>query len=300
MRTVRLLLVNPANGVSFWGFEHAMDLLDGKYSNAPLALITVAGLTPDHWDVRLVDENVEPIDLDQPCDLVGITAMNTQAQRAFALAHEFRLRGRTVVMGGPFATLQPHRCSQHADVLVTGEAERTWPRFCRDFESRAHGATYDEREPVDLALSPVPRYDLLRPRAYAALPLQTTRGCPYSCEFCDIIVMHGRRVRTKPVDHVIAEMDAARAAGADSIFFTDDNFIGNLKNAKALLGRIVERREETGATPLLFTQATVNLAEQPALLDLMVRAGFTRIFLGIETPNQQSLRETGKRQNTHG
>ncbi len=296
----RLLLVNPAHGTTFWGFEYAMDLAGGAYSNAPLAILTVAALTPDDWDVAIADENVRPLDLDAPCDVVGITAMNAQAIRAFELADAFRERGRTVVMGGPFATLQPERCLPHADVVVVGEAERTWPQFCRDFERGEHRRRYEETEKIDLTQSPVPRYDLVQPHDYASLPIQTTRGCPFDCEFCDIIVMQGRRVRTKTADQVVAEVEAIRRAGGHSIFFSDDNFVGNLKATRELLDALIAHRERTGYAPGYFTQASLNLADRPELLERMTRAGFTRVFLGIESPRQTSLSESGKRQNTHG
>ncbi len=297
---MRLLLVNPANGHSFWGLDYACDLLGKRYSNAPLSLLTVAALCPEHWDVRIVDENVEPVDLDAECDLVGLTAMNVQASRAFALADAFRRRGRTVLLGGPFATLEPERCAPHADVLFVGEAERTLPRFCRDFERGEHLPRYEEREPVDLAQSPVPRYELLRPRMYASLPVQTSRGCPFTCEFCDVIVMQGRRPRTKPAEHVLQEIEAIRRAGGDSIFFTDDNFVGNPRAARELLTALVGIRRTTDFAPLYFTQASVNLADHPELVSLCVQAGFTRLFLGIESPRQASLRESGKHQNLRG
>lgn len=300
MTPVRLLLINPAAGSSFWGLEYALDLLGRSYSNAPLPLLTVAALTPLEWRVRLVDENVEPVDLDEPCDVVGITAMNVQAARAFALADAFRRRGRTVALGGPLATLEPERCAPHADVLFVGEAERTWPRFCRDFSRQDHRSRYQETEPVDLAQSPVPRYDLLRRAAYASLSVQASRGCPFSCDFCDIVVMQGRRVSTKPPDRVLAEVEAVRRVGGDSIFFTDDNFMGSPRNALALVTALAAHRRATGFAPRYFTQASLDLAEQPALLARMVEAGFTRVFLGIETPRQDSLREVGKRQNLRG
>ncbi len=300
MRPIRLLLVNPANGSSFWGLEHAVALFGRNYSTAPLGLATVAALSPEHWDVRIRDENVAATDLDEPCDIVGITAMNVQAARAFVLADAFRRRGRTVVIGGPYATLEPERCAPHADVLVIGEAERTWPAFCRDYERGETAARYVEREPIDLAESPVPRYDLLREGNYSSLPIQTSRGCPYTCEFCDIIVMQGRRVRTKPIDRILAEAEALRRSGGDTIFFTDDNFLGNLKHARALLAALIDHSARTDWRPTLFSQASVNLAEQPELLDLMVRAGFSRIFLGVETPRRASLEEAGKRVNARG
>ncbi|MBI2565769.1 MAG: DUF4070 domain-containing protein [Candidatus Schekmanbacteria bacterium] len=300
MTATKLLLLNPANGPSFWGLDHAVDIIGCAYSNAPLALITVAALTPDDWQVALCDENVQPVDLDFPCDVVGITAMNVQATRAFELADAFRARGRTVVMGGPFATLDPDRCQPHVDVVFAGEAERTFPAFCRDFAAGDAVSRYTQADHIDLAESPVPRYDLLRPAAYAALPVQTTRGCPFNCEFCDIIVMSGRRVRTKPASQVLAEIDAIRALGHESIFFTDDNFVGKLGAARDLLVAMRQHFRATGDRPLLFTQASVNLADQADLLELMVEAGFTRVFLGIESPRQESLREAGKRQNVRG
>ncbi|MBN2359546.1 MAG: B12-binding domain-containing radical SAM protein [Deltaproteobacteria bacterium] len=296
----KLLLVHPKTPPSFWGMEYALEIARLSASNPPLGLITVAALTPPDWEVALVDENVEPVDLDAACDVVGIGAMNVQARRAFELADAFRQRGRTVVIGGPLTFSHARRCAPHADVVVVGEAERTWPRFCADYAAGRQAPIYLETEPVDMALSPVPRYDLLVPHAYAAIPIQSSRGCPHNCEFCDIIVMLGRRVRTKSVEQVMAEVDAVAATGTDSIFFTDDNFNGNLKYVRAMLNALIEKRRLTGYAPLLFTQASVDLAEQDDLLELMVRAGFTRLFLGVETPNQAALREANKRQNLHG
>lgn len=300
MRSPRLLLVNPRNSTSFWGGEYMMDLVGASHSNAPLSVLTVAALTPDDWQIEIADENVRPVDLDTPCDIVGITAMNVQASRAFVIADAFRRRGRTVVIGGPYATLQPERCAPHADIIVAGEAERTWPQFCRDFARGEHRSSYVETAMIDLAESPVPRYDLIRRTDYATMPLQTSRGCPFNCEFCDIIVMQGRRVRTKPIQNVLAELEALRGVGADTIFFTDDNFVGNLKYARELLTGMIEQNAHTGWAPMITTQATVNLAEKPRVLELMVRAGFTRVFLGVETPRRASLLEAGKRHNTHG
>lgn len=300
MTRKRLLLINPKNGVSFWGFEYAMDLMGGTYSNAPLALLTVAALTPDDWDIEIVDENVRPVDFDASCDVVGITAMNVQAARAFELAAAYRLRGRTVVLGGPFPTLEPERCAPHADVLVIGEAENTWPQFCRDYQQGQIRQRYQETGVIDLAQTPVPRYDLIRAQDYASLPVQTSRGCPFSCEFCDIIVMQGRKVRTKPTAHVIREIEAIRRVGGPTIFFTDDNFIGKPRYTRQVVDAIAQHRAETGYKPMLYTQASVNLAEHTELLAAMVQAGFGRVFLGIESPRQASMREAQKVQNLKG
>ena len=300
MPRVRLLLISPTYGATFWGLDYAVGLAGASTTIAPLALATVAALAPKDWDIRLVDENVEPVDLDEPCDLVGITAMNVQSARAFELAAAFRKRGRTVVIGGPFATLQPERCAPHADVLIVGEAERIWPQFCSEYVNGEHKARYVEESQLDLALSPTPRYELFKRGAYTALPIQTTRGCPFGCEFCDIIIMQGRNVRAKPTAQVLAEFDAIGRAGGRSVFVTDDNFIGRPNGAKALLAAITAHSARTGYAPPLFTQASVNLSEDPDLLRAMVAAGFTRVFIGIESPRQSSLREAGKRQNVRG
>ncbi len=300
MRSPRLLLINPSTGPSFWGLDHAMDLWEGKYSNAPLGLMTIAALTPDHWQVELVDENVSTLDLDTPCDVVGIGAMNVQSSRALELAAAFRKRGRLVVMGGPHPSLQPERFQPHADVVMVGEAERTWPSFCADFERGQQRGRYVEREQVDLALSPVPRFDLVHALDYASLPVQTSRGCPHDCEFCDVLILNGRRVRTKPRHQVLAEVKAIRDNGGDSIFFTDDNFVGNRKYVRSLLEGLVQLNVEGDVPLYFFTQASLDLAEQPDLLDLMSRAGFTRVFIGVETPRRQNLVDAGKRANVRG
>ena len=139
----KLLLINPTHGATFWGMNYALDLGGAKCTVMPLAVATVAALSPDDWDVSIVDENIEQVDLDAACDVVGLSAMNVQAARAFELAEAFHRRGRTVVIGGPYASLEPERCAPHADVLVVGEAERTWPRFCRDFERGEHRSRYE-------------------------------------------------------------------------------------------------------------------------------------------------------------
>lgn len=301
MTRTRLLLVNPRTPPTFWGLEYTLPIANLSTVHCPLGLLTIAALAPQDWDISLVDENVEPADLDQGCDIVGIGAMNNQMQRAFELADGFRKRGRTVVIGGPLAFADAASCAGHADSVVVGEAERTFRRLCSDYADGNLAPLYVENEHVDLELSPVPRFDLLRKNAYASVSIQTTRGCPHSCEFCDIIVMMGRRVRTKPVQQVLAEVEAVRTQNPnDCIFFTDDNFNGNIKYCRALLRGLIELRDSTNYRPLLLTQASVNLAEQTDLLELMVRAGFTRLFLGVETPRQESLREVGKRQNVRG
>jgi radical SAM superfamily enzyme YgiQ (UPF0313 family) len=191
----------------------------------------------------------------------------------------------------------PEACRPHADVLFIGEAERTWPQFLNDLSAGTPADTYEETEKVSLADSPPPRWDALPVERYGSLAIQTTRGCPFDCEFCDIIVLFGRKVRMKPVDRVLEEVSDLVDRGANSIFFTDDNFIGNRRYAKDLLRSLIAFRENLAAQLNFYTQVSLNLALDQELLDLMVKAGFNRVFIGIESPRTDSLLEANKRHN---
>jgi radical SAM superfamily enzyme YgiQ (UPF0313 family) len=294
---LKIYLINPKFPVTYWGFTLSNDLSGMRYTTPPLALATLAGLTPAGIDVEICDENIEEIDYNRDCDIVGVTSYLMQAPRAFEIAARFRERGKTVVVGGPVTTLSPESCEGKADVLFIGEAEYTWPRFLSDYRQGTHRAEYVQKEKVQLQDSPVPRMDLLKLEKYAHGAIQTTRGCPYGCEFCDIIVLFGRKVRCKTIPQVIAEMQAISAQGANSIFFTDDNFIGNRRYAKELLRAIIEFNK-TSAAPLQYlTQVSIDLARDDELLELLHEARFTRVFIGIETPRKASLQEAQKGQN---
>lgn len=298
---MKIHLVNPVFPDTFWGFRHVREY-GYRYAMGNLALPTVAALTPREHEVTIRDENVEPIDFGVDADLVGITGFNIQAARMFEIAAEFRRRGRTVVMGGPYASLCPEDCAPHADHLVVGEAERIWPEFLRDFAAGRAQTKYVEAEKVDLSLSPIPRWDLIDFKHYGRIPLQTTRGCPFDCEFCDVIVYLGRKVRQKSPDRIAAELEAVyphlHAAGRDSIFFADDNFIGNKAHSRAVCRRLIELNRNF-PRPLRFsTQVTINLAQDKELLELMAEAGFHSVFIGIETPKTENLLEVHKVQNT--
>ncbi|MCC6749935.1 MAG: radical SAM protein [Deltaproteobacteria bacterium] len=295
---MKILLVNPAFPPSLWDFEHCRDLDGSRYAHPPLSLPTLAALTPPGHAVRLLDENVGLVDLDADAALVGLTGYWMQRERVFELADAFRARGRTVALGGPLveeSTLE--ECARHADVVFLGEAELTWPRFLRELEAGTAGAVYRQEEFVDLADSPLPRFELLDRRAYSTATIETSRGCPMTCEFCEIPTRLGRRPRTKSIPQVLAEVRALHALGADSIFFVDDNFVGDRRRAKALLEELARFARSIGYAIDFSCQITIDAAKDEALLELLYAANIRRVFVGLESPRPASLKEAGKRQN---
>jgi radical SAM superfamily enzyme YgiQ (UPF0313 family) len=296
----RLLLINPRFRPSFWTFSWVYEKVftHMRYPVAPLGLASVAALTPEHWDIEIVDENVEEIDWDAPADVVGVAGMTTQYRRQRQILERFREKGRFVVAGGNHASLLPEDFEGLADTVVAGEAEYTWPRFCRDFEEGTPEALYRETGEVDLADSPTPRFDLLKLDRYSLAPVQFSRGCPFRCEFCDIIVVFGRKPRTKSNEQIGRELDALRAQGVNEVFFVDDNLIGHKPKARELLRFLVEYRRSHQFDIAFGTEASVNVAEDPELLELLRDAGFGWLFVGLESPNEASLEETLKFQNT--
>lgn len=299
-KPVRLLLINPRSPDSFWSFRWAMDnvLVHERTPNPPLGLITLAGLCPEHWTIRIVDESVESLPTNPDADIVGVCGMGLQHPRQRELLYYYRQQGYFTVAGGSFASLCPERLEGVANCVVAGEAEYIWPRFCADYEAGQLQPSYIERGTVDLSDVPTPRFDLLDLKRYGTASLQFSRGCPYRCEFCDIIVMFGRKPRMKTPQQIGRELDALRAQGANSAFFVDDNLIGNKKVAKELLRYLVEYQKAHDYPFKFGTEASLNLAEDPELLELFRDAGFAWVFLGIETPDVESLKAAGKMQNT--
>ncbi len=298
---VRLLLINPRVPESFWSLRWAVrEVLPGKRSvNPPLGLATVAALCPPDWQVTIVDENIEPIPAHPDADIVGICGMGVQFERQCALLRHYRSEGYHTVAGGSFASLCPERYAGIADTVVSGESERIWPQFCADYERRGAppAALYRETEVVDLAWSPTPRFDLLRLSRYTTATMQFSRGCPYRCEFCDIIVMFGRKPRHKSLAQVERELDALRVQGVRSVFFVDDNLIGNPAVARALLAFLVGYQRRHGNPFRFGTEVSINLARQPELLALCREAGFTWVFIGVESPDPEALKLAKKTQN---
>jgi radical SAM superfamily enzyme YgiQ (UPF0313 family) len=290
-------LVQPKFPPSYWGLEHFLELTPYHAVFPPLGLLTLAALTPPDFPVTLCDENAgEQIDYDTDAAIVGITGYIIQIAHVLEIADRFRARGKTVVLGGPLANLLPHECRPHCDVLFYGEAEYTWPRFLRDYAAGTPAASYRQEEKIHLPDSPPPRLDVLK-RSYAHGIVQCTRGCPFTCEFCDIIVMYGRKMRVKSVERVLHEVQAWHARGTGHIFFADDNFIGNRAYAKELLRALARWNARQRHAASFYTQASVDMVRDDELLGLLRDANFLSVFLGIESPRKASLAETHKTQN---
>ena len=296
---MKILFVNPRFPNSLWRLTGITDILPQRCAQTPLGLLTVAALTPPDFDVELQDENVRPLHFDTDADVVAIACWNIQYNRARHIAQAFRKHGKTVVVGGPYPSLCPERFTDGLfDVVFDGEVEITWPQFCDDLRSGDYKSLYKQEGNVDITLSPVPRVDLASRDDYLYYFLQTTRGCPFKCEFCDIIITDGRVPRTKSVDHVIQEIEAVEAVGGKHISFSDANLIGNMRYAEQLLTAVAEFGRAKDY-PINFSgEMTINVAEKPKLLQLLHDANFTSMFLGIESPRVASLTETQKRQNT--
>ncbi len=298
-RTVKLLLINPRFPESFWSFQWVLKkVLSGKRAlNPPLGLATLAALCPPDWEVEIIDENIETVPLEPRADIIGICGMGVQFRRQRELLDYYRRGGYYVVAGGSFASLCPERYRELADTVVAGEAEYIWPEFCRQFAQGTQRPLYQEKGLVDLAHSPIPRFDLLKLDQYTSASLQFSRGCPYRCEFCDIIVMFGRRPRTKPLSQIGKELDLLRRRGVRNAFFVDDNLIGHKAKAKALLKYLADNQRHADYAFQFGTEASLNLAEDDELLNLFREANFSWVFIGIESPDEASLKEAGKTQN---
>jgi radical SAM superfamily enzyme YgiQ (UPF0313 family) len=297
---MKIYLVAPRNPESFWTFDRILRSLKKKCVFPNLSLPTVAGITPREHEVVLCDENVEPVDFDTDADIVGITGYVIHKQRMFEIAAEFRQRGKLVVAGGPFASLCPEELRDKVDVLFVDEAEYTWPRFLADYQAGQWKAEYRQDEKPSMHDSPLPRFELLKVDRYRTMTIQFARGCPFNCEFCDIIVMYGRRPRTKTVAQVMAEVQEIHRLGLRNIFVVDDNFIGNKKEAKELLHALGDWQVANRYPIEFMTEVTLNIAQDDELLQLMRQANFTSIFVGIESPRIASLQETHKTQNLRG
>jgi radical SAM superfamily enzyme YgiQ (UPF0313 family) len=298
---MRLLLINPRFPESWWSSQWVLDqILPAKRAvNPPLGLATLAALCPAHWRVEIVDENVEPIPQTTEADIVGICGMGVQFPRQRELLRYYRGLGHYVLAGGSYASLCPEHYETLADSVVAGEAEHIFPQFCRDFERGSPKRLYRECGTVALEDSPTPRFDLLKLDRYIYSSLQFSRGCPFRCEFCDIIVMFGRKPRVKSLDQVGRELDELRRFGVRRVFFVDDNLIGNLPMARKLLRYLKDYQERHRYRFNFGTEASLNMAQHPDLLELFRDANFGWVFIGIESTDPASLRETLKTQNLH-
>lgn len=300
-RPTRCLLVYPEfQSASFWNYREACRIKGARYPAAPLGLITVAALLPPGWELKLVDRNVEELDeaLFDWADLVMLGGMIPQQPDHLDLIAKARARGKRVVSGGPDATNSRHLYDA-ADHLVLGEAEVTLPRFLADFARGDAQHVYLSEEQADLTRSPVPRWDLVHIEHYAYLGLQWSRGCPFNCEFCDIIELFGRVPRHKTTAQVLAELDNLYRRGhRGAVDVVDDNFIGNQAEVAALLPAVRDWQEKHSWPFELATEVSLNVADRPRLLQLMQEAGFCAVFVGIETPEEGALVLSQKKQNT--
>lgn len=296
---IKTLLVYPEMPPTYWSLKYAMPFIGKRAVFPPLGLLTVAAMLPGDFDVTLVDMNVRRLQERDvaAADLVLTSSMLVQKESLEAVIRACKRHGKTVVAGGPYPTTFAERISG-VDHFVLNEAEVTLPPFLEDFRAGRARAVYTDLAKPDMALTPPPRFDLLRLKDYATMALQFSRGCPHDCEFCDIVAMFGRNPRTKSPGQFLAEMDSLYACGwRGSLFVVDDNFIGNKKAVKELLPEIARWQKERNYPFALFTEATLSLARDEGLMDQMVSAGFNMVFLGIETPDSATLSAMGKSQN---
>jgi len=297
-----IYLVTPkSDPQAYFGAEvYARSGFEGAQLIADLSITTVAALAPPDFALRLCDEHINPVDLDTDADFVGLTGKTSQAARQIELADEFRRRGKVVILGGPFATLDPEAARDHCDILVRGEIEEIAPELFADLRAGTWKEEYIGTRP-DLALSPPPRWDLYpHHRAYVGA-LQTSRGCPFECEFCDVPAYAGRKQRHKPPARVLAELDVLYRMGFRSVFIADDNFTVYRRRAKELLEAMRWWNRQQREGPMWFsTQVSLDAARDPELLRMCAEAGINTVFIGIESSNAESLRETRKRQNLYG
>ena len=297
---MKILLVYPYYPDTFWSFRHAMKFIGRKASFPPLGLLTVAAMLPAAWEKRLVDMNVRHLaDEDLLCvDYVFISAMTIQRESAEEVIARCRKLGVKTVAGGPLFTTY-HKDFPEVDHLVLGEGEITVPRFLTDLDNGEARHLYADEHRAALKDSPIPLWELIDVGNYAAMNIQYSRGCPFDCEFCDITVLFGRTPRTKEFEQLIAELESLYAHGwRGAIFFVDDNFIGDRgKLKREILPGITQWMEQRQRPFYFYTEASIDLADDAGLMELMVRAGFEEVFIGIETPCEEGHTESGKVQN---
>jgi radical SAM superfamily enzyme YgiQ (UPF0313 family) len=296
---MKVLMVYPQNPDTFWSFKHVLRFVSKRSTFPPLGLLTIAAMLPRDWQIKLVDLNVERLkDSDlRWADYVMLSAMIVHKESVNEIVARCNSLHKPIIAGGPLFTTghQDFPAVQH---FVLGEAEDVMPQLVADMLSGAVKPRYQALNRPDVTRVPVPRWDLINLKHYVTMAIQFSRGCPFDCEFCDIIIMNGRVPRTKTPTQLIGELETLRLQGwKDMVFIVDDNFIGDKKRTKVLLREMVAWRERVRPTMGFFTEASVNLADDPELCDLMAKAGFTKVFVGIETPVAESLQACHKLQN---
>ncbi len=298
---MKVLLIYPAFPNTFWSFKYALKFVGKKAAHPPLGLLTVAAMLPDEFDKRLVDANVDRLTegVLAWADMAFIGGMAVQRESAKHIIARCKARGLKVVAGGPLFTAEPDEFGE-VDHLVLDEAELTLAPFLEDLKNGHPQKIYRASGFCGLQHTPIPAWGLVRMKEYASMSIQFTRGCPFNCDFCNVTTLFGHRVRMKTPQQVLAELDSLYASGwRSNIFFVDDNFIGNKTYLKRrLLPALIEWRQNKKGF-VFYTEASINLADDPELLDMMARAGFDSVFIGIESPDEASLTECQKIQNKH-
>ncbi|HEX8749407.1 MAG TPA: B12-binding domain-containing radical SAM protein [Pyrinomonadaceae bacterium] len=297
---MKALLVYPEFPDTYWSFRHALTFEGKRAAFPPLGLLTVSAMLPDDWQRRLVDMNVTRLKEEEIlwADVVLVSAMLVQKDSLRQVVSLCRALGRRVIVGGPYVSTSADQLPE-ADHIFIGEAETTLPEFLRELDEGSAKRIYQSPSKPALTSTPVPHFHLAELNSYSAMSVQYSRGCPFQCEFCDIIEIYGRVPRTKSNRQMIDELDALLDLGwRGLVFIVDDNFIGNKRNVKKLLPDLIEWSESHGAPFSFITEASVNLAEDEELLEMMRSANFRRVFLGIETPVEESLKQAQKGQNT--
>jgi len=291
---IKALLVWPKIPNSFWTFAGMLDLLPEKAVMPPLGLITLAALCPAHWTVRLIDEAVEDLTDNDIlwADLVMVGAMTVQKAGLYEVLARARRLGRRTIVGGPYVSGEPSRMLPIADHVVVGEPDEVFLEIARDLEEGTARKLYEITDKPDVTKTPMPRFDLLKLDCYASMSVQFSRGCPFQCEFCDIIILYGRKPRTKLPQQMVAELDKLLSLGwKKQVFIVDDNFIGNHARALDLCVELEKWQRARGFPVMFYTEASMDLARQAALVDAMVKANFFYVFIGIESPSKESLKE---------
>ncbi|MDD3180784.1 MAG: DUF4070 domain-containing protein [Opitutaceae bacterium] len=296
---MKILLVSPKTPSTFWSFKHVLHLVSKKAAFPPLGLLTVAAMLPRDWQLKVVDLNVQCLDDKdlQWADFVLLSAMIVHNDSVREIARRCTALDKCIVAGGPLFTTGHERFPEIPH-FVLGEAEEVMPQLVADLRTGSLQPIYRAPAFPNITQTPIPRWDLIKLRHYVSMAVQFSRGCPYDCEFCDIIVMNGRVPRTKSPAQFVSELETLRRRGwKDMVFVVDDNFIGNKQRTKELLHAIIEWRRRTRPAMGFLTEASINLADDPELRALMLEAGFRKVFVGIETPSIESLDECRKLQN---
>lgn len=298
---MKVLLVYPEFPDTFWSFKHALKFIRKKSSAPPLGLLTIGALLPSEWEKQLIDLNVRPLTNKhlEWADMVFISGMTIQRDPAKRIINRCKGAGIPVVAGGPLFTIEYDQFDE-VDHLVLNEAEITLPEFLKDLDLGHPQRIYTTNDYPNLSRTPPPLWSLLNLNHYDSMPLQFSRGCPFNCDFCNVTALLGHRPRTKKAEQILVELDGLYKRGwRSSVFFVDDNFIGNRRYLKEELLPALARWRK-GKTGFSFnTEASINLADDDELIQLMVNAGFNKVFIGIETPNKASLEECNKGQNVN-